>query len=50
MEFDPFELPKLLTSEDASHPGNLRIAVLEHALFHDGEQIYASNEPSNRID
>jgi hypothetical protein len=42
LEFDPFELPKLLSGGDAPSPGNLRIAVLEHALFHDGEQISAS--------
>jgi len=42
-EFDPFELPRLLSpGEDAPEPGNLRIAVLEHALFHDGEQTWAS--------
>lgn len=37
IEFDPFELPRLLSHADGPPPGNLRIAVLEHALFHDGE-------------
>jgi len=37
IEFDPFELPKLVSGGDASPPGDLRVAVLEHAGFHDGE-------------
>ena len=39
IEFDPFELPKLVSGGDGSSPSDLRIAVLEHAGFHDGEQI-----------
>jgi hypothetical protein len=42
IEFDPFELPKLIVGGGGSPPGDLRIAVLEHAGFHDGEWISTS--------
>lgn len=39
IEFDPFELPKLVSGGNASPPGDLKVAVLEHAGFHDGDRI-----------
>ena len=42
IEFDPFEMPKLASGGNPSPPGDLRIAVLEHAGFHDGEQVSTS--------
>jgi hypothetical protein len=49
IEFDPFELPKLISAMDGPPPGELRIALLEHAGFHDGECIRAQRKTCDEL-